>query len=1454
MCSPISVAPAHRSSPGAFTRVVVIGSVFASAVVGDALLPAARAASSTTSASSPDVVTVLQSDGAGAFQRSDAAVAVDDDGHLIAACDSAGRVTIWDLHSRLVLRSFATGQFPVDASLAFARGGTVLMVTTMMSVSSWDTLTGRKLSEQKRNSLSARIQQGEVSDLIYDTSATHMAAGDAFQTSVGVVGDPKRQFLLPHGAQSLAFDRAGRRAFLVQGDGVRAVDTATGKLTATFSFAPADTTVGRLAVDRAGARIALQRRDASYASAIEVREVAKPDVVVRIEGGSAPTFDEAGGLLYLDAKACFRRRAPTGKDSALPLPCLEQLSEQQRVFRAVAPGLVWIERLLLRADDGTVVADFAGQTTAQKLVDADDVRGAVDVAVLRDLQIERPLHRLLRPQRVASGGVMRWDLRTGRRDTIGDADALGTNAGACTPPAGFAAFEGFDHVPIPTARFGARAVAVDAKSIHVCDRATGAWQFSVPRATTTTTKAPDRPVVVSLLTDDVVEIYDAALAQERWDLTQRKRVSLTPGPAEKVPSTFPLLRAFLRKAPLAYFAATPNGLLVEEGGKTRPLFTGWVHDADKDPARERAAIGTSGGLVLVDQKGETKTVDTGGKDVVRVVYGTSGRVFAQTADGDILVVDVAAGAILASLVAAGDDGDVIVLPDGTYAASRGALSVLGGQRGLRAVPFSEFDLGRNRPDVVLARLGFASPADLAAASALHAQRLRRHGFDDDKAPSALIALDVKAPPPLWTTTRKLPLSFTLAAPMTGTLRLFINDVPLDDKGVAVAGDRVSTTVWLSSGANRVQAFVEGKDGSRSSSWQAWVHTDVAAAPARVFFLGVGVADYAQDAYDLAFSAKDVRDVERSFAARHGKAFVSRLLVDGGATAAAVRSASAWLKKARIDDTVILYIAGHGLRVLQDPKVATSPSEYFFAPHDMDFAAPATRGLTFADLEDLLRASPARQRLMFMDTCQAGESSGGEPLVTRPRNENGVSARAPRVLSASTSVAGSEVSLALPARGTRLEDQFADLRLNSGAHVIAAAGAAEFALESGTWNNGVFTYSVLKTLASKDSDVDDDGTVTMDELRRGVAHTVSALTGGQQVPTHRQENLALAIPVARAVPLSITETPGAKIGAAAVVVTTSDGKHRVVFGAHHLQRGDVAGKKELARVSLAEVSCRPRSPDDVASNADGTRLVFSCDDALWLVDVGAHKSRKIGAASNASTLALDDAGRWLVVHDSGGASVQVYDATKPNLPPRPVKLSAYRGWPLALGLERGGVFVLVSTEGGVTRIDAAAATELEAFSLPLPAQGEASTTTIAWPDGVLQFPVLDARHGLYAQQIELRTTAPIPTTTTTALAVAPPVRDVIVWDLKTRAVRVRLDAARGLPVGSARQGTWLALRSLKGVQWVDVRSGLEVAWLSGARGASLCAQGLDATLDGRTTMCGLGHGESALVTWTLPTSP
>ena len=195
-----------------------------------------------------------------------------------------------------------------------------------------------------------------------------------------------------------------------------------------------------------------------------------------------------------------------------------------------------------------------------------------------------------------------------------------------------------------------------------------------------------------------------------------------------------------------------------------------------------------------------------------------------------------------------------------------------------------------------------------------------------------------------------------------------------------------------------------------------------------------------------------------------------------------------------------FAAGHGL--LGDDL------DYFFGTSDIDFAAPAGRGLRFDALEGLLDGLRSRQKLLLLDTCNSGELDKSDIVAlagTLPAKARQVGARGVRKVG---TIGAGEL--------LRLQDElFADLRRGSGAAVISSAGGAEFAMESDQWKNGAFTYALLQGLRQRGADRGRTGRLTVAELRDLVVPLVLKLTQGLQRPTTRRESILFEAPLPRA---------------------------------------------------------------------------------------------------------------------------------------------------------------------------------------------------------------------------------------------------------------------------------------------------------------------------------------------------
>ena len=467
--------------------------------------------------------------------------------------------------------------------------------------------------------------------------------------------------------------------------------------------------------------------------------------------------------------------------------------------------------------------------------------------------------------------------------------------------------------------------------------------------------------------------------------------------------------------------------------------------------------------------------------------------------------------LMADLLLSDKNRWLLRMSDGHYWTSPDGEQNVFITRGGTSSPIAYLDIAFHRPHEVARQLG-ALPSVVEELESSWRSRMRRHGLEEAVLPNLDRVPLVKCttPPPLdsvdpiWTAD----LSFEgLTDPQT-RLHVLVNEVPIHGMtGIALAEDRgnVSIPVPLSMGINELEIFLRESSGLESLHWKGrtWLSASAVCATAapRLHILAVGVSDYQNDDFDLAFAAKDARDLAAGFQAlgqQHGfSAVITTLVLDRNATREGILKGCRALTLSTPDDTVIVSFAGHGIT---DEK-----GDYFFGTHDFDPYTPSGKGLSYPSIQSIFDAVPARKRLMFLDTCQAGELEETElAMLTEKMSIDG------------RGVKVNPLRAVLPAQYNHpnrlLRDMFSDLRVDTGAHVLCGAQGAEFAMESGDIGNGFFTHFLLKKILTGEADLDSDGQILVPELIDAVATEVSALTAGDQNPVLRESNRSFNFPL------------------------------------------------------------------------------------------------------------------------------------------------------------------------------------------------------------------------------------------------------------------------------------------------------------------------------------------------------
>jgi uncharacterized caspase-like protein len=142
------------------------------------------------------------------------------------------------------------------------------------------------------------------------------------------------------------------------------------------------------------------------------------------------------------------------------------------------------------------------------------------------------------------------------------------------------------------------------------------------------------------------------------------------------------------------------------------------------------------------------------------------------------------------------------------------------------------------------------------------------------------------------------------------------------------------------------------------------------------------------------------------------------LLNGAATSEAVkRELAALADTATAADTVMLFVAGHGVR--------DADYRYYLATYEADLGRLPETAVAWEEFQRLVRSLRAKQVLVCLDTCHAASGLG-------------------------------EYGTSNQALGEVLADR-------AGVMVLASSSAAEPSYESADWGHGAFTKAFLEAL-------------------------------------------------------------------------------------------------------------------------------------------------------------------------------------------------------------------------------------------------------------------------------------------------------------------------------------------------------------------------------------------------------
>jgi Caspase domain len=280
--------------------------------------------------------------------------------------------------------------------------------------------------------------------------------------------------------------------------------------------------------------------------------------------------------------------------------------------------------------------------------------------------------------------------------------------------------------------------------------------------------------------------------------------------------------------------------------------------------------------------------------------------------------------------------------------------------------------------------------------------------------------------------------------MTDLVRVAGNKKTLD-----VSAKRLRSARWVS-------FLARGSSGLYSQP--ATFDGGPAGGPRRVRLISIGV-DHYNDPHvrQLQFAASDAKRFVEAIKKKGGTAVEivppTLLLDDAASRDSIIAKLDETVAAADPGDTVVLFIAGHGVKAGDDYYLGTTATRLDDIPHT---------AVSWRDLSAVL--AKARSRIaVFLDTCHSGN-------------------------------AGTEFFATNDASATALLDS-----VPSGILIFSASKAREASHESARLGGGAFTTAIINALSEPKTDLNHNGVIEASELYAAVKRAVVEETKGRQTP-------------------------------------------------------------------------------------------------------------------------------------------------------------------------------------------------------------------------------------------------------------------------------------------------------------------------------------------------------------------
>ncbi|CDT84157.1 exported hypothetical protein [Vibrio coralliirubri] len=324
---------------------------------------------------------------------------------------------------------------------------------------------------------------------------------------------------------------------------------------------------------------------------------------------------------------------------------------------------------------------------------------------------------------------------------------------------------------------------------------------------------------------------------------------------------------------------------------------------------------------------------------------------------------------------------LIMDSQGYYFGSKYLLNKLKFKLSDKIYAFEQFDLIKNRPDIILSQLPFVDDKTITLYRTAYQQRLKQNQLHSlqanelqlEEAPEVVITNKDKLP--LATEKSYLELALKLSTKTGSLSNLFVtvngSTMGHHERGILLDSEvtqHKKLHVPLSDGPNRIRISVRNNSGIESARESLLVNYIGPKVESALYVVAAGVSQYASEADQLVYPAKDARAIGNAFG--DDPKVKTLVLTDQQVSKANIQDIKDFLEPMKVNDRLLVFLSGHGV---------VDEGVYYFVPPDANADNVTVKGIPYSSLVDLLSTVDSRNKLMIINTCYSGEFSDAKTL-------------------------------------------------------------------------------------------------------------------------------------------------------------------------------------------------------------------------------------------------------------------------------------------------------------------------------------------------------------------------------------------------------------------------------------------------------------------------------------------